>query len=77
MVSLCVITFLAILFEYFFTRERVTEENIKLDIKEDQISMMQQLKSCVNNKYWWIIVLYFLLFQLGGLIKKWLHEFLL
>ncbi len=70
MVALCVITFLAILLEYYFTRERVTEESIKLEIKEDKIPMMMQLKACVSNRYWWIIILYFLLFQLGGLIKN-------
>jgi len=70
MVALCLITFFAILFEYYFTRERVTEENIKLDIKEEKLSMMKQLKACVSNQYWWIIMLYFLLFQLGGLIKN-------
>jgi len=70
MIALCVITFLAILFEYYFTRERVTEENLKLDIKEEKLSMMKQLKACVTNESWWIIILYFLLFQLGGLIKN-------
>jgi GPH family glycoside/pentoside/hexuronide:cation symporter len=70
MVALCIITFFAIMFEYYFTRERVTEENIKLDIKEEKLSMMKQLKSCVSNSSWWIIILYFLLFQLGGLIKN-------
>ena len=70
MVALCLITFFAILLEYFFTRERVTEENIKLDIKEEKLSMMKQLKACVSNRYWWIIMLYFLLFQLGGLTKN-------
>lgn len=70
MVALCIITFLAILLEYFFTRERVTEENMKLDIKEEKLPMMQQLKACVSNKYWWIIIVYFLLFQLGGLVKN-------
>lgn len=70
MAALCIITFFAILFEYYFTRERVTEENMKLDIKEEKLSMMKQLKACVSNQYWWIIILYFLLFQLGGLIKN-------
>lgn len=70
MVILCIITFIAIMLEYYFTRERVTEENIKLDIKEEKIPMKQQLKACVSNRYWWIIILYFLLFQLGGLVKS-------
>lgn len=70
MIILCFITFLAILFEYYFTRERVTEENVKLEIKEEHISMKQQSKACVSSNYWWIIIAYFLLFQLGGLIKN-------
>jgi len=70
MIALCLVTFFAILFEYYFTRERVTEENVKLEIKEENISMKKQLKACVANQYWWIIMLYFLLFQLGGLVKN-------
>ncbi len=70
MVVLCVVTFLAILLEYFFTRERITEENVKLSIKEEKLPMSQQIKACVSSEYWWIIILYFLLFQFGGLVKN-------
>jgi GPH family glycoside/pentoside/hexuronide:cation symporter len=70
MIVLCIVTFFAILLEYYFTRERVTEENLKLDIKEEKLPMMKQLKACVSNQYWWIIILYFLLFQFGGLVKN-------
>jgi glycoside/pentoside/hexuronide:cation symporter, GPH family len=70
MIALCVVTLLAILLEYYFTRERVTEENIKLDIKEEKLPMRVQLKACISNRYWWIIILYFLLFQFGGLVKN-------
>lgn len=70
MIVLCIVTFLAILLEYYFTRERITEENIKLEIKEEKLPMNKQLKACVSNKYWWIIILYFLLFQFGGLVKN-------
>lgn len=70
MIVLCIVTFLAILLEYYFTRERITEENVKLEIKEEKLPMNKQLKACVSNKYWWIIILYFLLFQFGGLVKN-------
>lgn len=70
MIILCIITFSAIILEYYFTRERVTEENIKLDIKEERIPIKQQLKACISSSYWWIIILYFLLFQFGGLVKS-------
>ena len=70
MVILCIVTFLGIMLEYYFTRERITEENLKLDIREEKLPIMKQLKACVKNRYWWIIILYFLLFQFGGLVKN-------
>ena len=70
MMILCIITFFGIILEYFFTRERITEENRKLNIKEEKIPMIMQLKAVVSSHYWWLIMLYFLLFQFGGLIKN-------
>jgi Na+/melibiose symporter-like transporter len=61
---------LASIAEYFFTRERVTEETQQIDATEEKVSTKQQIKACVSNKYWWIIIVYFLLFQLGGLVKN-------
>lgn len=70
MVILCLVTFAGIILEYLFTRERITEENIKLNIEEKRIPMSKQLKAVVSSKYWWLIMLYFLLFQFGGLVKN-------
>ncbi|MCR4674091.1 MAG: MFS transporter, partial [Lachnospiraceae bacterium] len=70
MIVLCVLTFVGIMLEYYNTRERITEENIRLDIKEEKLPMKQQIASCVKEKYWWLIILYFLLFQFGGLVKN-------
>ena len=70
MVVLCVVTAVGILCEYYFTRERITEENIKLDIVEEKLPMGRQVKACMGNGYWWIIIGYFLLFQLSGMVKN-------
>lgn len=70
MAALCVLTCAAIAIEYFFTRERVTEENVKLGITEEKLPVSQQARACVKNRYWWIMILYFLLFQFGGLVKN-------
>ena len=70
MIVLCILTFVGIMLEYYNTRERITEENIRLDIKEEKLPMKQQIASCVKEKYWWLIILYFLLFQFGGLVKN-------
>lgn len=70
------------LLEYFFTRERITEENIKLAEKETnevtnkklsrtkKIPLSEQIKICVHDKYWWFIIIFFLLYQLGGMLKN-------
>lgn len=70
MIALCIITFIGIVLEYFFTRERITEENMKLDFQEEKVPMKQQIKAVVTDRYWWFIILYFLLFQLGGMVKN-------
>ena len=69
-IVLCVLSFFGILVEYYFTRERITEESIKLNIQEEKIPVKKQLQACVKEKFWWIIILYFFLFQLGGLVKN-------
>ena len=69
-IVLSVITFVGVLIEYYNTRERITEEGVKLDIEKKSIPMLQQIKAVVSNKYWWLIIVYFLLFQLGGLVKN-------
>lgn len=69
-IAVCIITFIGIVIEYYFTRERITEENMKLNIREEKIPMMKQLKAVVSSHYWWLIMIYFLLFQFGGMIKN-------
>ena len=65
-IALCVCCFLGILLEYYFTRERITEETLNLNIKEEKIPLKKQVQACIHSKYWWIIILYFLLFQLDS-----------
>ncbi len=67
---LCSVTLLGILLEYYFTRERVTEEEVHRRQSDDRIPMATQIKACLGNHYWWLIISYFLLFQLGGLMKN-------
>jgi GPH family glycoside/pentoside/hexuronide:cation symporter len=70
MIGLVIITFLGILVEYFFTRERISEETMKLDVQEEKIPLKRQISACVKDKYWWFILLFFFLFQFGGLLKN-------
>lgn len=56
------------LVEYFFTKERVTLENVEAE--EDKISFGKQLKAIFTDKYMIIIYLYFLIYTMGTSIKN-------
>lgn len=82
MVIMIVCLVIGCLLEYYFTRERITEENVKtLEMKEVEgtsenaapakgVSMGQQIKICMKDKYWWIIMIFFFLYQFGGQMKN-------
>lgn len=65
------------LLEYYFTRERITEETFSVKADEDvaakeekKVTMGEQIKICMHDKYWWLIVLFFFFYQLGGQLKN-------
>lgn len=71
------------LLEYFFTRERITEEQIKLEVaaeaahkdggevkEKKTATMAQQIKIAIHDKYWWFIIIFFFLYQFGGMMKN-------
>ncbi len=62
------VTFTACLLQYYFTRERVTEESsfavrVKLPVKK-------QIKAVMSDKFWWIIIVFYLVFHFSGAIKN-------
>ena len=69
-IVLCLVSAFGCMLEYYFTRERITEETANLNVKEEKLPLKKQLEGCIHNKYWWIIILYFLIFQFGQLIKN-------
>ena len=79
MIILIVALVIGCLLEFYFTRERITEETLALVDRDDastaennakKVSMGEQIKICVHDKYWWLIVIFFLLYQLGGMLKN-------
>ena len=67
-----VVAFVGCLLEYLFTRERITEEDISDEGGEDtaqQISTLTQLKSAASDRYWWIIMIFYILYQAGVMFK--------
>lgn len=78
MIIMIVCLVIGCLLEFYFTRERITEENVKnAAAKEDQdivkaekSSMREQIKICAHDKYWWLIIIFFFLYQFGGQMKN-------
>lgn len=73
-IALVVVNFLGIVLEYFFTRERITEESFKLNVqhaeKKPSATIGQQAKICFKDKFWIIMIVFFFLYQLGGMMKN-------
>lgn len=70
MIGLVAVTFIGILIEYFFTRERISEESFHGKDAERKISISRQAKACFSDRYWLFIIVFFFLFQLSGLFKN-------
>ncbi len=76
MIVMIVALIIGCLLEYYFTRERITEENIKNNSNANSstqkkgVSMGEQIKICVKDKYWWLIMIFFFLYQFGGQMKN-------
>ena len=68
------------LLEYYFTRERITEESVKnaeaMEASgEDKpvakkVTMAQQIKICMKDKFWWMLMIFWFLYQFGGMMKN-------
>ncbi|MBQ7227384.1 MAG: MFS transporter [Clostridia bacterium] len=69
-IAVGVVTFLATVLQYFFTRERVTEETFAMPVEKNKVSMGQQLKAVVKDKFWWVVIITYLIFQFAGGLKN-------
>lgn len=61
----------AVLIEYYFTKERVTEESIN-DAGENNMAvvpMADQIKACLTNKYWLMVMAVWALFQFSQFLS--------
>lgn len=72
MTAFAIAAFVGCLLEYLFTRERITEEDIGTDTTEpagEVIPTGKQLKAAASDKYWWIIMIFYFLYQAGVMFK--------
>ena len=69
-IAFALLTALGVILEYFFTRERITEEAMKLNLKEEKIPMSRHIQACTQDRYWWLVMLFVLVFQFGQLCRN-------
>ena len=72
MAVFAVLAFFGCLLEYMFTRERISEEDITEDVGEQPAELIptgQQLKSAMSDRFWWIVMIFYALYQLGVMFK--------
>lgn len=70
--AFAVIAFIGCMIEYWFTRERITEEDIDLgetEQKAEAIPTGTQLRAAMGDKFWWIIMIFYFLYQAGVMFK--------
>lgn len=68
---MCIFSILSlpcILLEYYFTKERITEE--KTGIEEKKVPFRMQLKAIFTDKYILLLLAYFLVYTVGGTMKN-------
>ncbi|MBR6322308.1 MAG: MFS transporter [Lachnospiraceae bacterium] len=57
-----------ILLEYFWTKERITEE--AANDEPVKVPLKQQLKAVLTDKYWVVIIIYYLFYTFGSNVKN-------
>ena len=74
MLAVAIFTALTIFLQFKFTRERVTEENFGQEgdagAARQTVSLGAQLKAVTSEKWWWIVMLFYLAFQWAGAMKN-------
>lgn len=69
-IAIGAVTFLFTVLQYYFTRERVTEESLHITAETKKVSVKKQLKAVATDRFWWIVIIFYLLFQFGGMFKN-------
>ena len=69
-IGFTLVTVVGIILEYYFTRERISEETMDLQRTAEDIPMKTHVDACTKDKYWWMVILYVLFFMMGQLVKN-------
>ena len=69
MVIVASIALLCIVLQYYFTRERISEEE-GLETPKKKISTKAQITTLITNKQWLLLIIFYFIFQLVGQMQN-------
>lgn len=73
MLAVAIFTGLTALLQFKFTRERVTEEGMnrqESNAGKPAASLKRQLQAVTGERVWWVVIVFYLLFQWSGALKN-------
>lgn len=70
MAVMALFSLVCVTLQYYFTRERITEENMNMRVVEARISLKKQAKALVTNKFWVVMIIYYFIFQFVGAMQN-------
>ena len=72
MLGIAIFSGLTIFLQFKFTRERVTEETVgqASSAQAKTASIGEQLNAVTSEKWWWIAILFYMVFQCSGAMKN-------
>lgn len=74
MTAFSIVAFVCCILEYLFTRERITEEDMvsgadQVQEEAETVPTGVQLKSAMSDRFWWVIMIFYALYQSGVMFK--------
>lgn len=73
LLTMCILgafTLVMVIVQYYFTRERITEESVAHSATQEKVSYKRQIKAVISEKYWWLVILFYLVFQFAGTMQN-------
>ena len=68
-VVLALLTAFGVMLEFYFTKERVTQDTMKRPRAAETVPAKKHMEVCFREKFWWMVMLFVLFFQMGQIIK--------
>ena len=68
MAIISILAFPLTLIEYYFTKERITEEFAEAN--QNEVNIKSQLKAVFTDRYWIVIILYYFIYTIGVNLKN-------